>query len=104
MTDDDHPATLEQAAIAEQEHLWADLDMAVRYASNGVWSVQCDNLQNRIVMLARLVGATRWGNISVSLLRSGVYERILNDAGFPFEPISWQAVARTEAAIAGTAR
>jgi hypothetical protein len=100
--DDDYPTTLEQAARDEQEQLWDDLDKAIGNALRGGWSMQCDNLTYRIVALARLVGATPWGQIQVSLLRSGVYERILNDADLTYEQIDWDAVARTEAAITGT--
>ncbi len=101
MTDDDTPATLEESARVEQEQLWSDLDNAVRFAHNGSWSVQCDNLAWRITNLAAFVGATSWGQVSVTLLRSGVYERILTEAGRPYEPIDWDAVERTEAYIAG---
>jgi len=101
MPDDNYPATLDEAASIEQEQLWADLDNAVTSARNGVWSMQCDNLQWRIIHLARLVGPTPWEQIQVTLLRSGVYGRILDEAGIPYLPIDWDAVAETEAAIAG---
>ncbi len=100
MTDiDDRPQTLAEAAEIEQEQLWDDLAGAVASAHRGCWSMQCENLEWRITNLAQIVGATGWSKVQVSLLRSGVYERILKAAGVTFEPIDWDAVARTEAAI-----
>ncbi len=104
MSDDDYPATLEEFARAEQEQLWADLNLAVRNANRGCWSIQCEDLAWRIVSAARLVGALSWRHIDVSLLRDGVYERVLTEAGIPYEVIDWDAVAKTEAAILGRAR
>ncbi len=101
VTEDDRPATLDEAARIEQEHLWSDLSQAVRTAHRGCWSTPCENLTWRITNLARLVGATSWSAVDVSLLRSGVYEKILTNAGIGYEPIDWDAVARTEAVILG---
>ncbi len=99
MSDDEHPATLDEAAKIEQERLWSDLTQAVRTSHRGCWSIQCEDLTWRIINLARLVGATSWSAVDVSLLRSGVYEKILTDAGIGYEPIDWDAVVRTEAVI-----
>jgi hypothetical protein len=100
MTEDDYPATLDQAARDEQEFLWNDLDQAVGMAANGVWSMHCDNIVQRIVMFARLAGATPWGAVPMTLVRSGVYERVLSDAGVDYEPIDWDDLAEHEAMIA----
>jgi hypothetical protein len=102
MTDEGRPATLEQAVRDELVQLWGDLTTAVRTAHNGCWSPQCENLADRIIALARFVGATRWSAVDCTLLRSGVYERILTAAGIGYEPVDWDAVAKTEAYIAST--
>jgi hypothetical protein len=102
MTDpgNDLPTNLDDAARLEQVNLWADLDRAIRSALNGVWSMQCDNLTRRITNLAHFVGATPWDQIDVSLTLAGVYERVLTEAGIDYPPVDWDAVARTEVAIA----
>lgn len=101
MTDDDRPATLEVAVRDELIQLWHDLYQARRDAIRTDWSIQCENVADRIVELSRFVGATSWENIQCELLRSGFYERVLNDAGITYEPIDWERVAITEASIAG---
>jgi hypothetical protein len=97
-------AALGQAVCDEQEQLWGDMTTAIRTAHNRSWSTQCENLAYRIVTLARLVGATRWSAVDSVLIRSGVYERILTEAGIRYEPIDWAAVAANEAYIARSAQ
>jgi hypothetical protein len=41
------------------------------------WSVECDALVIRIVMLSRLTAATSWQWIPAPLLAGGVYQGIL---------------------------
>jgi hypothetical protein len=94
----DDPQTLEAATLAELEQLWGDMVQARRDALNGVWSVQCDNLVDRIVMLSRFVGPLRWGQVGVSLLRDGTYERVHREAGIDYPPVDWARVAEVEAA------
>lgn len=84
--------TLAAAIHDELVNLWSDLTAAVRYAHNGCWSVGCENVATRIVTLSRMVGATRWEEIDVDLLRSGVYERVYRDAGINYPPIDWDRV------------
>jgi hypothetical protein len=98
--DDDRTATLEDAARIELVQLWSDLEDARRTAINTTWSIRCENVAYRIVELSRHVGATPWEQISVRLLRDGVYERVLRDAGITYPPIDWDRVALTEARIA----
>jgi hypothetical protein len=76
------------AAIREElMDLWHDLSWAVEYAHDGCWSMQCESLAGRIVELSRLVGPTSWEHIQVKLLRSGVYERVYDEAGIAYPPI-----------------
>lgn len=100
VSDDDYPTTLEEAARSEQGYLWDDLGQAIGRARNGVWSMECDRLASRIVGLARLVGSTPWGAVPMSLIQSGVYERVLDAAGLAYEPISRAEVAEYEAEMA----
>lgn len=92
--------TLEDVAREEQALLWDDLDRAVASALNGRWSIGCDSLKERIVAFAKILGPTPWDEIQVPLLRSGVYETILKEAGIDCPPIDWDAVRRTEEYIA----
>jgi hypothetical protein len=64
--------------------LWGDLGEAMRRAGSWSWSVECDGLVVRIVMLSRLTAATSWQWIPVSLLASGVYQGFLQSAGVKF--------------------
>lgn len=89
-----------RALTGEQVWLWGDLEVAVRTAHNGVWSLRCDDLARRIIRIARIVGATAWADVPVTLLRSGLYERILAGAGVPYPPVDWDAVTKTEEFIA----
>ena len=83
---------LTQAVRDELVQLWGDLAGAVRHAHNGCWSVQCENVAERITILSRLVGPTGWGHIDVGLLLDGVYERVYREAGIEVPPINWERV------------
>jgi hypothetical protein len=76
----DLPAAIAEELIA----LWSDLGEAMRRAGSRSWSVECDGLVVRIVMLSRLTAATSWRWIPAPLLASGVYESILRAAGIAF--------------------
>jgi hypothetical protein len=80
------PADLSEAVAEELIALWSDLDQAVRRAAARAWSVECDGLVVRIVMLSRLTKATPRPWIPASLLDSGVYQGILESAGIAFTP------------------
>ncbi len=81
---EDHPDDVAAAARIELVNLWSDLAHARQFASNGVWSVQCDNLAYRIVMLSRVVGACPWGDVDVDVLLDGLYVRVHDEAGIPY--------------------
>ena len=90
---------LTQAIRDELVQLWGDLASAVRYAHGGCWSVQCENVADRITALSRLVGPTGWGHIDVTLLKDGVYERVHREAGIEVSPIDWERVNELDAQI-----
>lgn len=96
---EDHPDDLVAAVRIELAHLWYDLGQARQSAHNGVWSVQCDNLAYRIVMLSRIVGACPWGDIDVDVLLDGLYARIHDEAGIPYPEIDWVRVREVKASI-----
>jgi hypothetical protein len=77
------PADLAAAVAEELVALWSDLDDALRRA-RWRWSVQCDGLVVRIVMLSRLTSATPWPHVPASLLADGIYQDILRSAGVTF--------------------
>jgi hypothetical protein len=78
------PADLAAAAAEELIALWSGLGEAIRRAGRRSWSVECDGLVVRIVMLTRLTAATAWQWIPAPLLDSGVYQGILRSAGIAF--------------------
>lgn len=49
-------AALTECLQQEQIALWTDLPEAVRRALNGHWSMECDWIVERIILIARLVG------------------------------------------------
>lgn len=88
------------AALADElVQLWGDLSSAVGYALNGCWSIQCENLAERIVELSRLVGPTGWEHVGVDLLLGGVYERVHREAGIEFPAVDWPQVHALHARI-----
>jgi hypothetical protein len=88
------------AALAEElVQLWGDLTAAVRYALTGSWSIQCENLAERIVALSRLVGPTGWEHIDVKLLLDGVYEKVHREAGIEVPPVDWDRVRAVDSYI-----
>ena len=82
------PADLPAAAAEELIALWSDLGEAIRRAVGRSWSVECDGLVVRIVMLSRLTTATPWQWIPAPLLASGVYQGVLESAGIAVTPPS----------------
>lgn len=73
--------TLREAVREELDALWSDLNIARRDAINGIWSIRCDGLVERIKALTPLVGATPWEQIQIPLLEEGVYQRIHAELG-----------------------
>lgn len=60
----------------ELVHLWDDLSLAIRHALNGKWSIQCDDLSERIATITHVVGPTDPDSIQMPLLLDGTYDRI----------------------------
>ena len=81
---DGPPADLPAAVAEELIALWSDLSQALRRAARQRWSVECDGLVVRIVMLTRLTKATPWQHVPASLLSDGIYQGILRSAGVAF--------------------
>ena len=82
---DGPPADLPAAVAEELIALWSDLDEALRRAGQR-WSVECDGLVVRIVMLSRLTTATPWQQVPASLLANDIYQGILRSAQVTFVP------------------
>ncbi len=99
----DYPHDLTAAAQVELEHLWHDLHNARQVAVNGVWSIQCENLAYRIVMLSRLAGALSADHVQVDVVLDGLYERLHREARIEYPPIDWDGVRETAAHIAASA-
>ena len=90
--------TLDDAARWELDLLWDDLAKALRYAANGVWSMECDALVARIKMFTRLVGPTAWEKIQIPLLEDGTYQRIHAEIGVAAD-VDMVRVAETRRSI-----
>jgi hypothetical protein len=82
---DGPPADLPAAVAEELIALWSDLDGALRRAGQR-WSVECDGLVVRIVMLSRLTMPTPWQQVPASLLAAGIYQGIMGSADATFVP------------------
>jgi hypothetical protein len=82
---EDGPRDYEQAVRDELPRLWSDLAEAVRMAHKGCWSVGCDNVAFRIILLSRLAGAAHWRDVRYPLLLDGTYQGLMTDAGIPHE-------------------
>jgi len=82
---EDPPADLGAAVAEELIALWSDLsDVLLRSA--GAWTLACDQLVVRIVMLSRLTATTSSEWVPEPLLASGIYQGILTSAGLSFSP------------------
>jgi hypothetical protein len=90
---------LTQAVRDELVQLWGDLTSAVRDAIEGGWSIQCDNLADRISTLSALVGATPWDEVDVGLLLGGQYERVHRVAGITHPAVDWVRVREVQRRI-----
>lgn len=76
------PENLLTACQEEVQDLWSDLSDARNVALGpNRWSMQCDWITERIVVLSRLAGVTDWERIPTDLLLDGTYEGILATAG-----------------------
>jgi len=86
MAGEEPPADLPAVVAEELIALWSDLSQALGPAGVRRWSVECDGLVVRIVMLSRLTSATPWQHVPASLLAEGIYQGILRSAGIMFAP------------------
>ena len=78
--------------------LWTDLEQAIRRAHNGQWSMECDWFLDRIKTLTQQVGAAPWGLLPITLLESGLYQRIHAELGID-APVDMDRVAEVRAVI-----
>lgn len=86
---------LRRAIRIELELLWSDLDENRRNAIRpGTWTIGCENVEYRIKKLTRLVGATPWMKIPITLMELGIYQRIHVDLGVD-APVDMDQVAET---------
>jgi hypothetical protein len=100
---DGPPADLPAAVAEELIALWSDLNEALRRARQR-WSVECDGLVVRIVMLSRLTTATPWQQVPAALLADGIYQGILRSAGVPFLPPASAGTGHVSPAFSGASR
>lgn len=95
---------LRKACRRELVMLWSDLDTARRNAIRpGTWTIQCENLEYRIVKLTKLVGPTPWEKIQITLLELGIYQRIHEKLGISVE-VDMERVAEVRRSIDSNSR
>ncbi|MFC3986476.1 hypothetical protein [Streptosporangium jomthongense] len=93
-------ATLEEAASDELDRLWHDLDSQLRLARDGCWSMGCEDIAHRIVALTRTLGRpARWQDMPLGLLEAGVYQRMHDLLGMPYDPPDMDTVAQSRARL-----
>jgi hypothetical protein len=91
-------STLEKATADELMRLWGDLHEAMRWARDGCWSIGCEDLAHRIAVLTRALGkATPWQQLPIELLESGVYQRMHDLMGIPYDPPDMDVIAKMRA-------
>ena len=90
--------TLETVARWELLCLWSDLNDARRSAIRDSWSMNCDDLVDRIKMFTGHVGPTPWEEIDIDLLEDGVYPRVHAEMGVAVD-VDMASVAETRASI-----
>jgi hypothetical protein len=78
--DADAGTTLEQVCRDELINLWSDLASARSHAINGVWSMQCNWITERIIVLTRHVGLTPKDQVPTTLSADGTYDGIVQAA------------------------
>lgn len=79
------PADLAEAVEAELIDLWSDLSSALASAANGEWSMHCDWIVTRIVVLSRITRPTPWAKCPADVLLNGMYSGIMATAGLDVE-------------------
>lgn len=91
-------ATLEEAATDELMRLWGDLHEAMRWARNGCWSAGCESVARRIAVLTRALGkASRWQDMPIELLETGIWQRMHDLMGIPYDPPDMEVIAKMRA-------
>lgn len=90
--------SLEEAATDELMRLWGDLAHAVYVAHGGCWSGGCSDAAYRIAYMTRALGkATPWQEVQIELLETGVYQRMHDLMGIPYEQPDMDVIAKMRA-------
>lgn len=89
------PCAADEALRWELERLWGDLDSAYHDASNGIWSMGCEGITTRIVVLTRIAGPVSWESVGYPLILNGLFDGILTAAGITYRPPDLKRVAAT---------
>lgn len=89
---------LKTAIRHELACLWSDLCEAQADAIRTDWSIQCENIAERITALTKLVGPTPWDEVPMPVLENGVYPRVHAAMGVEVR-VNWDAVAKTRREI-----
>lgn len=80
--DDEYPATVEEWAVIELQHLWTELFEAINSGINTNWSIKCENIAHRIASATRLVGPADWySTIGIPELLNGRYKWAIDKVG-----------------------
>jgi hypothetical protein len=96
VSDVDEAPWLRAALREELVALWSDMGQARREAINGVWSIHCESLAQRIKSITALVGPTPWDHIGLALLEDGIYQQLHAEMGVE-APVDMVRVVMTRA-------
>lgn len=98
--DEEAFSTLEAAAANELILLWGDLHEQIRNAHNGCWSGGCAHVAYRIAVLTWALGkAARWQDMQIELLETGIYRRMHDLMGVPYEQPDMAVVADRKSVV-----
>lgn len=90
--------TLEEAASDELMRLWGDLAHAMYMAVGGCWSGGCEGAAYRIAVLTRALGkAARWQDMQIELLETGIFQKMHDLMGIPYEQPDMAVIAEMRA-------
>lgn len=90
------PLDLDAAAAWELPQLWHDLADARGQVPPGSWSIRCDDLTMRIVVLSRLAGPTASDEVPLNLVLDGTYQGILTAATVSHDPPDMDRIREIE--------
>lgn len=104
LTAGDEAATLDGWVRWELQCLWADLEEAQRRATNGSWSIDCEDKAQRIVDATSLVGPVSWRTIGADSVVDGWFKAMNERIGIAKPDLPTDAELESTAAMVAEQR